>query len=151
MLEMEGGTSEAPPSEPAVEPSPGQSDGFQALADLGPLATPGSIRLAVDCEQYCQTGPIYDHALLNTHLCWCCLVFHVALSCTFASAGRTLFEPLSPLGSLTLHTWHSWGLAGAEQRLQRCKKRRIQLHASLRAPPDRLSSSARSDGQPNWM
>ena len=47
MLEMEGGTPAAPPSEPAVGPSPGQSDGFQALADLGPLATPGSIRLAV--------------------------------------------------------------------------------------------------------
>ena len=38
--------------------------------------------------------PMYGHALLKTPLCWCCLVFHVALCCTFASAGRTLFEPL---------------------------------------------------------
>lgn len=46
MLEMEDGTPAAPPSEPAVEPSPGHSDGLQALADLGPLSTPGSIRAA---------------------------------------------------------------------------------------------------------
>lgn len=43
---MFGGEEEppaAPPSEPAM-PSPVLSDGLQALADLGPLSTPGSIR-----------------------------------------------------------------------------------------------------------
>ena len=47
MLGLEDGTPAAPPSEPAVEPSPGCSDGLQALADMGPLSTPGSIRCAV--------------------------------------------------------------------------------------------------------
>lgn len=51
MLEMEEGTPAAPSSEPAVEPSPGHSDGLQALADLGPLSTPGSMRSAPTCEQ----------------------------------------------------------------------------------------------------
>lgn len=46
MLGLDDGTPAAPPSEPAVEPSPGHSDGLQALADLGPLSTPGSIRFA---------------------------------------------------------------------------------------------------------
>lgn len=47
MMGLDGGTPAAPPPEPAVDPSSGRSDGLQALADLGPLSTPGSIRLAV--------------------------------------------------------------------------------------------------------
>ena len=45
MFGMEGPTPPAPPSEPAVGPSPARSDGLQALADLGNMSTPGdSIR-----------------------------------------------------------------------------------------------------------
>lgn len=44
MFGMEEGTPAAPPSEPDTRPSPAPSDGLDALADLGSLPTPGSIR-----------------------------------------------------------------------------------------------------------
>ena len=44
MMGLDEGTPAAPPSEAAANPSPDRSDGLQALADLGPLSTPGSIR-----------------------------------------------------------------------------------------------------------
>ena len=45
MFGLDEGTPAAPPSEPAVGPSPAHSDGLQALADLGNMSTPGdSIR-----------------------------------------------------------------------------------------------------------
>lgn len=53
MIGLDEGIPAAPPSEPAVDPSPGRSDGFQALADLGPLSTPGSIGLAVALKDVC--------------------------------------------------------------------------------------------------
>ncbi|KAA6426441.1 MAG: sister chromatid cohesion 1 4 [Trebouxia sp. A1-2] len=47
MFGLEEGIPVAPPSEPAAGPSPAQSDGLQALADLGNMSTPGgSIRAA---------------------------------------------------------------------------------------------------------
>ena len=44
MFGMGEDTPAAPPSEPDTRPSPAPSDSLEALADLGSLPTPGSIR-----------------------------------------------------------------------------------------------------------
>ena len=68
---MKDGTLAAPPSEPDFGASPALSDGLQALADLGPLSTPGSIRSDHSLQYSPAIGTLHqdtlDCAWLNIH------------------------------------------------------------------------------------